>query len=322
MSVQADQEPLDEVEQHRMTLGEHLEELRSRLLRSFIAVAVVFLAAWGFRDRVVAFALAPYEQKARVWLNEELYSRKVAELEGLEAELRAELAPGDAGGEERVARRLAERREALFLDGEVSPGKMREPVPSMRGDDGVSTFFFYMKVCGYASLFVAGPFVLWQVWAFVAAGLYRSERRVIYRYFPLSLALFLGGVTLGYTMMVPYGYYFLTELGLNQIRHEALITPWLSFLNTLLFGLGVVFQLPLVMMAAARLELVEPADFGRYRGHFWVGAFVIAAFFTPPDPYTQAMMAVPMAVLYEVGILLARRGARAASSGPDLPVVP
>ncbi len=317
--------PRDEVEQHRMTLGEHLEELRSRLLRSLVAVGVVFLVAWGFRDRVVAFALAPYEQKARVWLNEELYTRRVAELEALETELRADLGvagEADPAAAARVEERLAARREALFLDGEVSAGKMREPVPSMRADDGVSTFFFYMKVCGYAALFVAGPYVLWQVWAFVAAGLYRSERRVVHRYFPLSLGLFLGGVTLGYTMMVPYGYYFLTELGLNQIRHEALVTPWLSFLNTLLFGLGVVFQLPLVMMAAARLELVDPADFGRYRGHFWVGAFVLAAFFTPPDPYTQAMMAVPMTLLYEVGILLARRAARAAAASTDLTVAP
>lgn len=320
MTDPAAQDPLDEVEQHRMTLGEHLEELRTRLLRSVIAVGVVFLVAWGFRDHVVAFALAPYEQKARVWLNEELFRRRVVDLEELEAELTADLDRGDAEAVARVEAQLVERREEYFLQGEVNLLRMRETVPSMRADDGVSTFFFYMKVCGYASLFVAGPFVLWQVWAFVAAGLYRSERRIVHRYFPVSLGLFLGGVVLGYTMMVPYGYYFLTELGLNQIRHEALVTPWLSFVNTLLFGLGIVFQLPLAMMAAARLELIEPADFGRYRGHFWVGAFIVAAFFTPPDPYTQAMMAVPMVLLYEVGILLARRAARAAAASSDLPV--
>ena len=311
----------DEVEQHRMTLGEHLDELRVRLMRAFIAVTIVFIAAWSFRDRVVEFALAPYETKARVWLNDELFARRSLELEELEAELRSTADPEDASSVAEVDARIADERLQRFEGGEVALDKMRESVPSMRADDGVSTFFFYMKVCGYAALFIAGPYVLWQAWAFVAAGLYLREKRVVYRFFPVSLGLFLGGVSFGYTYMVPYGYYYLTELGLNQIRHEALITPWISFLNTLLFGMGVVFQLPLVMTAFSRLDLIDPKDYGKYRGHFWIGALVLAAFFTPPDPYTQAMMAIPMAILYEVGILMAKAAYKRAGEGTELPVV-
>lgn len=310
----------DEVEQHRMTLGEHLDELRVRLMRAFIAVTIVFIAAWSFRDRVVEFALAPYETKARVWLNDELFARRTADLAEFEAAQLAGVPEGDAAAAATAGSRIAEERLKRFEGGEVGRDTMRDPVPSMRADDGVSTFFFYMKVCGYASLFVAGPYVLWQAWAFIAAGLYRREKKVVYKFFPVSLGLFLGGVSFGYAYLVPYGYYYLTELGLNQIRHEALITPWISFLNTLLFGMGIVFQLPLLMTALARLDLVDPKDFGKYRGHFWIGAFVVAAFFTPPDPYTQAMMAVPMAILYEVGILMAKAAARRAEESTELPV--
>lgn len=311
----------DEVEQHRMTLGEHLDELRVRLMRAFIAVTIVFIAAWSFRDRVVDFSLAPYETKARVWLNDELYVRRTAELAELEAELLAAVDPEDAAAVANAEASIVEERLKRFDGGKVGRDTMREPIPTMRGDDGVSTFFYYMKVCGYAALFIAGPYVLWQAWAFVAAGLYLREKRVAYRFFPVSLGLFLGGVSFGYAYMVPYGYYYLTELGLNQIRHEALITPWISFLTTLLFGMGVVFQLPLVMTAFSRLDLIDPSDYGKYRGHFWIGALVLAAFFTPPDPYTQAMMAIPMAILYEVGILMAKAAHKRSAEGAELPVV-
>ena len=311
----------DEVEQHRMTLGEHLDELRIRLMRAFIAVTIVFIAAWFFRDRVVNLSLAPYENKARVWLNDELYVRRAAELAELEAGLLAEVDPEDQMALAIAQDRIAEERLKRFDGGKVGRDTMREPVPTMRGDDGVSTFFYYMKVCGYVALFIAGPFVLWQAWAFVAAGLYRREKRVVYRFFPVSVGLFLGGVSFSYAYMVPYGYYYLTELGLNQIRHEALITPWISFLTTLLFGMGVVFQLPLVMTAFSRLDLIDPKDYGKYRGHFWIGALVLAALFTPPDPYTQAMMAIPMAILYEVGILMAKAAHKRAGEGTELPVV-
>jgi sec-independent protein translocase protein TatC len=281
------EEGADDVERSRMTLGEHLDELRSRLIRSAIALTVVFIAAWGFKDQVAEFALAPYEEKARPWLNERLHEITLDRLN----------ADGPATQEE---------LEKYYFDGIPEENRLIDPIRSARADDASSTFFFFLKVCGYAAFLVAGPFVLWQVWSFIAAGLYASEKRAVYRYFPASLLLFFGGVFFGYTYLVPYAYYYLQEMGLEQIRQATLITPYMKFLSTLGLGMGVVFQLPVLMMALTRVGLVDPDDFAKYRGHFIVGAAILAALITPPDPYTQLMMAGPMAVLYEAGLLLAR----------------
>lgn len=277
----------DEIERSRMTLGEHLDELRMRLIRSAIAISVVFVACWSLRLEIGEIALAPYEEKARPWLNADL----------VEIERERLFAEGEPTQEE---------LEVVFFDGIIDENHLKDPVRSARSDDGTSTFFFYLKVCGYASFLIAGPFILWQAWAFVAAGLYTHEKRAVYRYFPASIALFFGGIWFGYTYMVPYAYYFLQEMGLEQIRAETFITPYLKFLSTLGLGMGIVFQLPILMMALTRVGIIEPDDFAKYRGHFIVSAAVLAALLTPPDPYTQMMMAGPMAVLYEVGILLAR----------------
>jgi len=280
----------DEVEGSRMTLGEHLDELRARLIRSAIAMAVVFVVAWGFKTDVGEFALAPYE-KVRPWLNADL----------VEIERERLFEDGEP---------TAQELEAVFRGGVIDAAHLVDPVRSARSDDGSSTFMFYLKVCGYATVLIAGPYILWQLWGFIAAGLYRHERRAVYRYFPASIALFYAGIFFGYTWLVPYAYYFLQAMGLEQIRAETFITPYLKFLSTLGLGMGVIFQLPILMMVLTRVGILEPEDFGKYRGHFWVGAASLAAILTPPDFYTQLMMAVPMAVLYEGGLLLARLVAR------------
>ncbi|MFT7669749.1 MAG: sec-independent protein translocase protein TatC [Planctomycetota bacterium] len=285
-STDSDSKNLDEVEQSRMTLAEHLDELRRRLIYSAIAITVVFACAWAFKDKIVEIALSPFEDKARVWLNESLVEKYTERFEA-----------GEYNREE---------LEQIFFDGEMDVANLVDPVRSARSDDGSSTFFFYLKCTGYASFLIAGPFVLWQVWAFIAAGLYRNEKRAIYRYFPSSLALFFGGIWFGYTYLVPYAYFYLQNMGIEQIRQETNVTPYLKFLTSLGLGMGIVFQLPIIMMAVARVGLATPADFGKYRGHFIITAAVFAALITPPDPYTQLMMAVPMAILYEVGIWLSK----------------
>ena len=285
------QESPDEVERSRMTLGEHLDELRVRLIRSAVALTVVFVVAWVYRLEVGEIALAPYEDKARPMLSERLFEITKNKLY--------------EDGEPTL-----EERKKYFFDGVIEEDRLIDPIKSARADDASSTFFFYLKVCGYASFLFAGPYILWQVWSFIAAGLYSNEKRAVYRYFPASLGLFFGGVLFGYTYLVPYAYYYLQEMGLEQIRQETLIAPYLKFLSSLGLGMGIVFQLPILMMALARVGIVDPADYSKYRGHFVVAAAVIAALITPPDPYTQIMMAGPMAVLYEVGIWLSRLVAR------------
>ncbi len=274
-----------------MTLGEHIDELRTRLMRSVIAVAVVFMVAWAFHERLADWAMWPYD-RAQTWLNIELVESFNAYVE-----------EDPDSWPEYFTSADPETREVRF----------ERKVPAlMKGDASSMGFFFLMRVCFWFSLFFAGPIVLWQMWQFVAAGLYKSEKSLAYSYFPFSLLLFLGGALFGYFLMVPYALFFLARMTIEQIQYWESIDNYWSFLISLTLALGAVFQLPVVMLALARLELVEPKTYSKFRPHCIVAALVLAALLTPPDPFTQLMMAVPIILLYEIGNQFARIGVKRA----------
>jgi sec-independent protein translocase protein TatC len=314
----ADEE--DPVESSRMTLGEHLEELRGRLVRSTVAVLIVFCGLYYFRHEVFRFVQQPHhraaimlnEKRTEFWLDELPLRIAAAEARGAEVDDTPDPRdwfergyPPGAGAEPAV---LKER------------WRVSEDLVYFGPDSG---FVLRLRICFWLSLFVAGPYILWQVWVFIAAGLYRHEKGVVYRYFPASVGLFAGGVSFGFYVMVPYALYFLglDALGEPAINAGAQVADqYLNFLKGLALALGIVFQLPVMMLALARLGLVEPSSFAHFRRHMIVGALVLAAIVTPPDPITQIMMAGPIILLYEVGIHLARWGWRNQSQAPFAPV--
>jgi Tat protein translocase TatC len=329
MNAEAESLDHDPVEKSRMTLGEHLDELRVRLIRSVLGLCIVFAAGWVVHERIAQIVIAPAVEKAIPWLNELMLERITTKLvaEGLPSQDSLELEFRDGpwldGFEERLAASPLASGEALSpaqlsaVVGDKSAAVrhlVRRIPEQLRADASAAGMVFYLKVCFYFALFLGGPYVLWQLWAFIAAGLYRHEKGVVYRYAPFSMGLFLAGVVFGYFYMVPYAQYFLAEMGIEQFQYDLRLELYLNFFTKLSLGLGIVFQLPILMIVLARVGLVEPAAFSKYRGHFWISALIIAAVLTPPDPYTQVMMAGPMAVLYEVGILLAKIAARKARS--------
>jgi len=321
----------DPIESTRMTLGEHLDELRVRLIRGTVAVMAVFLVAWFVKEHVAEIVLAPAEHKAIPWLNDLIFERESEDLlkdtlkegraptvedlravytegpwlETLAARLR-EVAT-EAGSDPDPETLRASLRAVVMDERIVTPAQLVHRLEDrLRADAAASGFMFYLRVCFYAALFLGGPYFIWQLWAFVAAGLYSHEKRYVYRYAPFSMVLFVAGVVFGYFYMVPYAQYFLAEMGIETFHQEFRLELYLSFFTKLSLGLGIVFQLPILMIGLVRLGFAAPAHFTRYRGHFWVGALIVAAILTPPDPYTQLMMAGPMALLYEVGILLSK----------------
>jgi len=277
----------EELDESRMTLGEHLEELRTRLIRSTIALVVVFGVAWAFHKPLADYAFRPYTLAAG-WLNEakhDFYSEQLEQDPDLE-------------WSEYFTTADPKTRE-------LRPEKLTRA--DLRADAASAGFFLYMRVCLYFAMFVGGPFVLWQVWQFIAAGLYQREQRVVLSYFPFSVLLFVGGVLFGYFGMVPYALFFLAKMTLgSHIEYWESLDNYWTFLTSLTLALGAVFQLPVVMLALARLGIVEPKTFAKYRGHCAVGALVAAAVITPPDPFTQMMMALPIVLLYELGLWVAR----------------
>lgn len=288
VEIESNPSETDPVEESRMTLGEHLDELRVRLIRATIAILVIFCVAWAFRHTLDEWSQRPYHQ-ARLRLNP-IIAERAAEA----------VAEDPSVWEEWYTEEPEEGSESPPLkEGVLIPKRMK-------GDTAAMGFIYYMKVCLYFSLFFGGPILLWEMWQFVAAGLYRNERKVVRLYFPFSASLFLGGVVFGYFVMVPNALYFLALQTVTSIQWYQSINGYWTFLLNLTLALGAVFQLPVIMMALAKLDLVRPATFARYRGHMLIGALLVAAIVTPPDPITQLLMAIPIAVLYEAGIWIGR----------------
>lgn len=173
----------------------------------------------------------------------------------------------------------------------------------------VQSFFAYLKVAFLAGLIVAAPLWIYQLWAFIGAGLYERERRAVTRYVPLCVFLFLSGIVFGYEFLIPIGLRYLLTYGDPMMIAPVIgIKEYLGFFFVLTLILGFAFQLPVVMIGLARSGVVSLDAFRRNRRWTILGIFVGAAILTPPDPVTQCLMALPLVLLYELGILAAWLG--------------
>ena len=245
----------------RMTLGEHLEELRRRILYALAG----FLAAMG-----VGLAIAPN----LIGILKAPYLHVMARL-GLEGNL-------------------------VVLD--VSAGLVN-----------------YLKVGFYAGIVLSSPWLFYQLWAFVAVGLYPRERRHVVWAVPTCSVLFIGGALFFLFVVADDVLFYLLQMS-KWMGVMPLITfsSHVSFMTSMMVVFGLAFQTPLVIVTLRALGIVSMRALHRYRRHVIVGILILAALMTPPDPFSQLAMAVPMWLLYELGILLSYllvRGRRASEAG-------
>lgn len=183
-------------------------------------------------------------------------------------------------------------------------------------------FFVEIKVALFAAFLIAFPIIANQIWLFIAPGLYRSEKRAFLPFLIATPILFTMGAALAYYVVMPTVFTFLlgfqtTEAGIPQQALPAM-DDYLSFVMGLIFAFGFCFLLPVLLMLLARAGIVNVAQLRAFRRYAIVGAFVVAAVLTPPDVISQLLLAIPLMVLYEAGIigivLTDRRAARLASS--------
>ena len=170
----------------------------------------------------------------------------------------------------------------------------------------VAPFMTPFKLALLAAIFLAMPVILYQVWAFVAPGLYRHERRFALPLFVSSVLLFYSGAAFAYYVVFPLVFRFFVMTTPAGVQMMTDMTQYLDFVVLLFFAFGLAFEIPVATVLLVRTGLVGHETLGRNRGYVLLGIFIIAAFLTPPDPVSQTMMAVPMYVLYEAGLLLAR----------------
>ncbi len=170
----------------------------------------------------------------------------------------------------------------------------------------VSPFMAPLKLTIIVALFIAMPYVLYQVWAFVAPGLYRHERRFALPLAVSSVLLFYAGVAFAYYVVFPLMFQFLASTTPVGVKMMTDISNYLDFVLLLFFAFGVAFEMPVAVVLLVATGLVKVEALTRNRGYVILGIFIIAAFLTPPDAVSQSFMAVPMYLLYELGIVFAR----------------
>lgn len=178
---------------------------------------------------------------------------------------------------------------------------------SMIAIEVASPFLIPFKLTLVLAIFVAVPFLLYQLWAFVAPGLYRHERRMVVPLLVSSTALFYLGGLFAYYVVFPLIFAFLTGTAPEGVAVMTDIGKYLDFVLTLFFAFGAAFEIPVATFVLVWMGVTTPDALAAKRPYIIVGAFVIGMLLTPPDVISQTLLAVPMWLLFEVGVFMARR---------------
>lgn len=177
---------------------------------------------------------------------------------------------------------------------------------SMIATNPISPFLVPLKLAFMAAIFFAMPYILYQAWAFVAPGLYRHEKRFAIPLLLSSIVLFYCGVAFAYFVVYPLMFEFLAGSGPEVVAFTPEMAEYLNFVLLLFLAFGIAFEVPVATVLLAATGLVRIETMVKNRGYVILGIFIIAAFLTPADAISQTMMAVPMWLLYETGVVLSR----------------
>jgi sec-independent protein translocase protein TatC len=238
-------EPSSPPDSTQETFISHLIELRSRLLRSSVAIVVVLVCLFPWAKNIYALLAAP---------------------------LLKALPRGS----------------------------------TMIATDVTGTFLVPLKVTLMAAFLIALPYVLYQIWAFVAPGLYQHEKRLALPVIVSSVFFFALGMGFAYFIVFPIAFGFFAGYTPAGVQMMTDIDKYLSFVLTMFIAFGITFEVPVIVVVLVRLGVVSLDKLRAIRGYAIVGAFIVGAIFTPPDVLSQAMLAVPLWLLYELGLLAAR----------------
>jgi len=222
----------------------HLIELRNRLLRSFVALLLVFICLFPWASSLYTLLAKPLLSKL------------------------------PKGGQ-------------------------------MIATDVMTPFFVPLKVAMMASFLITLPYILYQIWRFVAPGLYAHEKRLVWPLITTSTLLFFCGMAFAYFAVFPVVFGFITSTAPHGVAVMTDIDKYLSFVLTMFMAFGITFEVPVAVVVLVRMGFVSVEKLREIRPYMIVGAFVVGALFTPPDVVSQFMLATPLWLLYEAGIIVA-----------------
>jgi sec-independent protein translocase protein TatC len=231
----------------RATFFDHLKELRIRLVRALLGVAVGVAVAGWFSERLFRWVMQP------------------------------------------VLDSLPEGQRALNYTSYLEP------------------FLVYLKVALYGGLFLAAPWVLFQLWLFIAPGLYKKEKKLVIPFVAIGTLLFYCGVAFTYFVVMPFAFPALASIAGPDMKPILTMREQLTLVLAMMLGFGLVFEIPVIIAFLAMIGIVTPEFLAKYRRHAIIVNVILAAIITPTgDPFNLFLMAAPMVVFYEIGILAAR----------------
>lgn len=172
-------------------------------------------------------------------------------------------------------------------------------------------FTTYMRVALFSGIALAMPVILYEIYAYIDPALLPNERRLALRLGPFILLLFIGGMLFCYFLLLPNAVSFLTHFASDVFVNQLRASEYLSFVTTFILGMGLVFEMPVIIYALVRLHVVKRSWLAKQRRYVFLLVFVVGAIITPtPDPFNQTLVAVPMYLLFELGLFLSRFAAR------------
>ena len=305
-----------------MTFGEHLEELRVALYKSLIGLAVGVVIGFWLSGRVIQFVETPLLEALDNYYTEKTLSTLKQQYGDLSQEMIATLKKTHRVFEEVYVERTELQRLFGAVGAENSDGIDQPGAPSndlvrtriwrdtgytIQSINAQEPFFSWMKVGVITGLTIAAPWIFYQLWVFVAEGLYPNEKHYVYIYLPFSLILFVAGASLAFFFVFEpvLGFLFSFNAIMNSDPVPR-ISEWLSFFLLLPLGFGVGFQLPLVMLFLNRIGVMSvEAYLSQWRIAILV-IFVAAMILTPADPQSMLLLALPLTCLYFLGVLLCK----------------
>jgi sec-independent protein translocase protein TatC len=226
------------------TLISHLLELRDRLIRAMVAVALAFIPCMFYSNQIFTFVATPLKEKL-------------------------------PKGTQLIATTV------------------------------MSPFTTPFKLSLFVAVFIAMPFIIYQLWAFVAPGLYRHEKRFAVPLLMSSIVLFYVGVVFAYFFVFPVMFQFFAATTPHGVAMMTDITAYLDFVLTMFLAFGAAFEVPIAVVLLVLTGVVKLENLKKNRGYVLIGIFIVAALLTPPDAVSQCIMAIPMYLLYEGGLLMA-----------------
>ncbi|MGK0290033.1 MAG: sec-independent protein translocase protein TatC [bacterium] len=334
-----DQQDLENNQVHydRMPFLEHLGELRTRLIRCFFALLVCVLVAYNFRIEILDFIRKPIDAPLKKYTHNykvttpQIKPKDLSKYNCQCTETKQETSKKDNSPKKTLTNQVSKKdalKKNILIKKTTKEGKTQtkslqlscsctiktkatkavKPVEtkgysSMVFIDLPEVFFSQMKVAFFAGLFFSFPYLLMEIWSFVAPALYRGEKKLFWVFALATFVCFTGGALFGYTTVFPYGFdFFLSLTQPEKIMPSLSIGQYLSFSLKLLFAFGIIFELPLVIFVLSRMGILTPEFLIKNIHYAILGIFVVAAILTPPDPFTMLLMAAPLVLLYIIGI--------------------